>query len=261
VSNPNLQCIRKWGIIVYQLKAVQIPVLSRTEQARRAILHQILSGALRPGERLLEAKLSKELGVSQATVNTALQDLHNQGLVTKLLNRSSNVSRYTLADIEKLFAVRALLEPAAVAAVSAAWSSEAQSCLQEQVDQLRRAARTHDIAKWGIADYTFHQEIYRLSGNPYLIQAAQAIAAAPFAYILCDHLEELPTDYLAMAEDHQEIILAMSEGPEAAVAVTRNHLDRWLNHSRRALSTVATRNGQPEPRDPARIPAETTRVP
>src|ERR1700730_1692993 len=147
---------------------MQINPLTRTEQVRRAILHQILTGVLRPGQRLLEAKLSKELGVSQATVNAALQDLHNQGLVTKQLNRSTNVSRYTLEDIEKLFAVRILLEPAAVAAVSANWSSEAQSCLEEQVDHMRRAARTKDLAKWGIADYTFHQEIYRLSGNSYL---------------------------------------------------------------------------------------------
>jgi Bacterial regulatory proteins, gntR family len=58
------------------------------EQVRRAILLEILSGALRPGERLLEARISKDLGVSQATVNAALQDLHDQGMVTKLLNRS-----------------------------------------------------------------------------------------------------------------------------------------------------------------------------
>jgi DNA-binding GntR family transcriptional regulator len=224
---------------------VQIPTLTRTEQVRRAILQQILSGILRPGERLLEAKLSKELGVSQATVNAALQDLHNQGLVTKLLNRSTNVSRYTLADIEKLFAVRLLLEPAAAAAVSAAWSKEAEECLHEQVDHLRRAARTKDLAKWGIADYTFHQEIYRLSGNPYLLQASQAIAAAPFAYILCDHLEALPTDYLSMAEDHQDVLLAMAEGPETAARVTRNHIEEWLDHSRQALQQVAAKTSPP----------------
>lgn len=220
---------------------MQLPVLTRTEQVRRAILHQILSGTLRPGERLLEGKLSKELGVSQATVNAALQDLHNQGLVSKLLNRSTNVSRYTLSDIEKLFAVRVLLEPAAVAAVSALWSEEARECLQEQVNQMRRAARTKDLSKWGIADYTFHQEIYRLSGNPYLMQAGQAIAAAPFAYILCDHLEALPTDYLAMAEDHQEVLTAIAEGPEAATRVTRHFLEEWLNHSRRALQDASVK--------------------
>src|ERR1035438_7499341 len=231
---------------------MHLPVLTRIEQVRRAILQQILSGNLRPGERLLEAKLSKELGVSQATVNAALQDLHNQGLVKKNLNRSTNVSKYTLKDIENLFAVRMLLEPAAVAAVSAAWSSEAQACLQEQVDHMRRAARTKDLAKWGIADYTFHQEIYRLSGNPYLMQASQAIAAGPFAYILCDHLEALPTDYLSMAEDHEDVLLAIMEGPEAAARITRNHIEQWLNHSRRALQHVAAQAGSPDMLEAAR---------
>jgi DNA-binding GntR family transcriptional regulator len=232
---------------------MHLPVLTRIEQVRRAVLQQILSGILRPGERLLEAKLSKELGVSQATVNAALQDLHNQGLVTKHPNRSTNVSRYTIRDIENLFAVRMLLEPAAVAAVSAAWSSEAQACLQEQVDHMRRAARTKDLAKWGIADYTFHQEIYRLSGNPYLMQASQAIAAGPFAYILCDHLEALPTDYLSMAEDHEDVLQAIVEGPEAAARVTREHIEHWLNHSRRALQQAAAQAGPPYLMEAARV--------
>src|SRR5881394_3558322 len=103
---------------------MQLIPVTRVEQVRQAILLQILCGSLRPGERLLEAKLSKDLGVSQATVNAALQELHDQGLVTKLLNRSTKVSRYTLADIEKLFKVRTLLEPAAVEAVAEAWSDE-----------------------------------------------------------------------------------------------------------------------------------------
>jgi DNA-binding GntR family transcriptional regulator len=223
---------------------MHLSVLTRVEQVRRAILQQIVSGALRPGERLLEAKLSKQMGVSQATVNAALQDLHNQGLVTKQLNRSTNVNRYTLDEIEKLFAVRYLLEPAAVLAVSSNWSPDAEMVLQEQVDQMRRAARTKDLAKWCLADYTFHQEIYRLSGNSYLMQASQAIAAAPFAYILCDHLEALPTDYLSMAEDHQDVLRAMIDGPEKAAQVTRKFIEEWLNHSRRALREPLSRQEQ-----------------
>jgi DNA-binding GntR family transcriptional regulator len=225
---------------------VLLVAVTRVEQVRQAILLQILSGTLRPGERLLEAKLSKELGVSQATVNAALQELHDQALVTKLLNRSTRVSRYTLADIEKLFKVRMLLEPAAVEALSEAWSEQAHATLREQVDLMRRAARSRDLTKWCIADYTFHQEIYRLCGNPFLIQASQAIAAAPFAYILCDHLKELPTDYLSMAEDHHDMLLAMQEGPEAAVRVTRRLIDQWLDHSRRALASAVAQTAQVE---------------
>jgi DNA-binding GntR family transcriptional regulator len=218
---------------------VHIIPITRIEQVRQAILLQILSGTLRPGQRLLEAKLSKELGVSQATVNAALQDLHNQGLVSKQLNRSTNVCRYTLDDIEKLFKVRIMLEPEAAAGAAEMWSEEAHRTLREQVDHLRRAARMHDLAKWCIADYTFHQEVYRLSRNPFLIQAGLAIAAAPFAYILCGHLEELPTDYLSMAEDHQDMVRAMEESPVAARRVTHDLILQWLGNSRRALAAIA----------------------
>jgi DNA-binding GntR family transcriptional regulator len=219
-----------------------ISITTKVDQVRQAILLQILSGAFKPGERLIEAKLSQQLGVSQATVNAALQDLHNQGLVTKLLNRSTKVRRYTLEDIERLFAVRMLLEPGAAAAVANAWSREARECLAQHVDQMRRAARTRDLAKWGLADYAFHQDVYRLSGNPFLIQAGQALAAAPFAYMLCDHPEALPTDYLAMAEDHHEVILAMEVGPEEAERITRDRITAWLEHSRRALTLTSNRS-------------------
>lgn len=218
---------------------MQIITLTKAEQVRQAILLQILSGEFRPGQRLLEGQLSKELGVSQATVNGALQDLHNQGLVTKLLNRSTNVSRYTRREIENLFAVRLVLEPAAAAAVSKVWRTEIEDRLQEQVDLMRRAARKKDLAKFCLADYQFHQEVYRSAANSFLIQACQAIAAAPFAYVLCDHLEALPTDYLALAEDHQDLISAMGTDPEKATHVTRSRIEAWLDHSLRALEPVS----------------------
>jgi DNA-binding GntR family transcriptional regulator len=216
-----------------------IVTLTKVEQVRHALLVQIISGALRPGQRLLEAKLSRELGVSQATVNAALQDMHNQGLVTKLLNRSTNVSRYTGAELENLFAVRMVLEPAAAEAAAHRWSAEAHTRLREQVDHMRRAARSRDLAGFGLADYTFHQELYSLTGNPFLVQASQAIAAAPFVYILCGHLGALPTDYLALAEDHEDIILALEQGPEAAARITRSRIQDWRLHSLRALDSAA----------------------
>lgn len=220
---------------------MQIQTLSKTEQVRRAILAAILRGELRPGQRLIEAALSRELGVSQATVNAALQDLHNQGLVTKLLNRSTNINRYTEEEIRKLFAVRAVLEPAAAAELAGRWDAEAKERLEEQVGQMRSAARRHDLQAFCLADYTFHQEIYALTKNSFLVQACQAIAAAPFAYILCDHLEALPTDYAALAEDHQDLIRAMETGPGEAERVTKARIEQWLDHSLSALTPVEHR--------------------
>src|SRR5947209_8027939 len=136
---------------------LHIITTSKAEQVRQAILIEILSGNLRPGQRLLEAKLSKSLGVSQATVNAALQDLHNQGLVTKVLNRSTNVAHYTHDEIEKLFEVRRVLEPVAASAAAASWSIRGESDLNELVHQMRHAARSKDVARFCLADYSFHQ--------------------------------------------------------------------------------------------------------
>src|SRR3954447_2569903 len=137
-----------------------IPTVTKVEQVRRAVLHQLFSGALRPGQRLVEARLASELHVSQATVNAALQDLHSEGIVTKMLNRSTNVSRYSRREIENLFAIRLVLEPAASAAAARMTTSGAVAVLNGLIDQMRNAARSSDLPGFCIADYSFHQEVY-----------------------------------------------------------------------------------------------------
>jgi DNA-binding GntR family transcriptional regulator len=216
---------------------VPISTVTKVEQVRRAVLYQLFSGALRPGQRLIEAKLATELRVSQATVNAALQDLHSEGVVTKLLNRSTNVSRYSQQEIENLFAVRLILEPAASAAAARMLTLEGMNRLNAQLDNMRRAAKSGDLPNFCIADYAFHQEVYALSGNPFFIQACRAIAAAPFAYILCDRASALPTDYASLAEDHQLIMSALQDGPETAERVTRELILTWQSHSMAALAS------------------------
>jgi len=216
---------------------VLIVSVSKSEQVRQAILLQILSGDLRPGQRLLEAKLAAELGVSQATVNGALQDLHNQGLAVKLLNRSTKVRRYTRREIEQIFAARMALEPAATAAAATAWSVEGRDRLREEVDNMRRAARSKTLPKFWLADYTFHQEVYRLTQNSFFIQACQAFAAAPLATILSDRLQSVPMDYLDVAEDHQDLVRAMEEGPEPAERLARTQIEQSLEKALRALGS------------------------
>ena len=215
-----------------------ISPVTRVDQVRHAILELIFSGALRPGERLVEASVAARLCVAQATVNAALQVLHDQGIVNKVLNRSTNVCRYTAREIDNLFSVRLILEPAAAEAASRSFSAEGRSALQVQVDAMRHAAGGQDLPQFCLADYTFHQELYRISGNPVLIQACEAIAAAPFAYILCDSASALPTNYMQLAEDHQEVILALEQGPEAAAEITRDRINAWRMHSVRALEFI-----------------------
>lgn len=215
-----------------------ILAVTKVEQVRRAILGLIFDRSLVAGQRLLEAKLAAELQVSQATVNAALQDLHAQGVVTKLLNRSTNVNRYTQREIDQLFSTRMVLEPVATAAAARNLTKDGKRTLMEQVDLMRSAAKANDLPRFCLADYQFHQEVYGLSENSFLIQACQAIAAAPFAYILCGLPSALPTDYVSLAEDHAEIVAAMERSPEAAATLTADRIEGWRLHSAHALEAL-----------------------
>lgn len=216
---------------------------TRVELVRQAILQHIFKGDFNPGDRLVEATVAKQLGVSQATVNSALQDLHAQGIVTKVLNRATRVSRYGRTEIDAMFTVRMILEPAAAEAAAANLGAKGEDGLRDSYAQMLAAAEAHDLPRFCLADYSFHQELYRLSCNRFLIQACQAIAAAPFAYILCDCHEPLPTDYVALANDHQEIIRVLKAGPAPAAEFMRQKITVWRGWSMRALERQASRSG------------------
>ena len=224
-----------------------IAPLTRVELVRQAILRHIFNGDLNPGDRLVEATLAKQLGVAQATVNSALQDLHSQGVVTKVLNRATRVSRYGQAEIEAMFMVRMILEPAVAEAAAAHIGTLGVDELQSCFEQMRDAAEAVDLPRFCLADYGFHQELYRLSCNRFLIQACQAIAAAPFAYILCDCHEPLPTDYVRLAYDHQEIINVLKTGPQPAAEFMRQKITLWRGWSMRALERQTSRAGGTNP--------------
>lgn len=210
----------------------EITAVTKVQQVCRAILRAICAGELQPGERLVEAVVAKTLGVSQATVNQALSDLDAQGIVRKDLNRATTVARYGAVEIEALFRVREPLESMAMYSASKAITPDAAADLRVFVEEMRAAAKKPDLPRFVLADYGFHQGVYRISGNQFLYQACQAVAAAPFAYILCSRPQLLPTDYRRLADDHQEVLDALLEGPEAALRVSPVKLDVW-----RKLST------------------------
>lgn len=206
----------------------QIVPKTRVEQVREAILAGILSGIFPPGHRLIESVIAKKLGVSQSTVNQALQDLHAQAIVSKSLNKGTTVAHFGPDDLEQLFTVRTVIEVMAGEAVARRMTPELAAELRVHVDAMRSAASGSDVPGFYLADYEFHQNLYRMTGNPFLIQAAQAVAAAPFVFILCGTGSELPMNYHHVGEDHEEIIQALLAGPVHTRHLIEIKLEKWL---------------------------------
>src|SRR5690606_3687033 len=76
----------------------------------REIREAILAGKHPPGERLIEARLAADLGVSRTRIRDTLARLEAEHLVARAPNRGVMVRKLTSPDIEEIYDLRLLLE-------------------------------------------------------------------------------------------------------------------------------------------------------
>src|SRR5690348_15318328 len=88
----------------------QVSRLRLVDGVMHSLEDAILSGQMRPGERLIETRIVSELGVSRTTVREALLMLARRGLVVSEPRRGTFVTRLSPDDALDLKVTRALLE-------------------------------------------------------------------------------------------------------------------------------------------------------
>src|ERR1700704_6510160 len=83
---------------------------SLVEVAEHRLRAAILSGSLKPGDKIVEEQLCADLGISRAPLREALRLLAQQGLVEHLPRRGSRVTEGSSTGTLKIFALRHVLE-------------------------------------------------------------------------------------------------------------------------------------------------------
>jgi DNA-binding GntR family transcriptional regulator len=76
----------------------------------RKLREAIMSGNLKPGQRLVERELCEMMGVSRPSIREALRLLEADGLVNTVPHRGPMVSTISLEEARQLYAARAVLE-------------------------------------------------------------------------------------------------------------------------------------------------------
>lgn len=152
---------------------VQINTVSTVDAVRNALEADILSLHFAPGGKITEMELSSRYGVSRNTVREAIAHLLAQGLLTKVANKGIFVRRFTVADVQEIFHLRALLETEAVRTIIS--SSKLSSDLHSLVTALEQTDRQ---ANWDIYvknDIQFHTELVACAGSPRLSRLYDSI--------------------------------------------------------------------------------------
>ena len=148
------------------------------------LLEAIVSGELRPGERIIETKLARQLGVGQSTLREALQDLEYRDLVTKHANRGTHVTELTPKAVEDMYAVRLELEPMAAELARKRITKDHITQLRKILAKMAEAGRTQNFPELMNNDLAFHQLIWKVSGNATLERALNLSCAPLFAFYL-----------------------------------------------------------------------------
>jgi DNA-binding GntR family transcriptional regulator len=129
---------------------------------------RILDGSLKPGERLVEDRLSAELGVSRVPVREALRGLSAEGLVTLLPRRGATVVEVTAADVAELVEVRALLEGLNARLAAQRHAPEIVALLEETLARGNEAARSGTAEELARLNAEFHERLAEASRNSVL---------------------------------------------------------------------------------------------
>lgn len=144
----------------------------------------ILRAELPPGERIVEGKLARELGVAQGSLREALQVLEHQGLVRKEDNRGTFVTSLTAQEVEDIYVIRQRLEPVAARLARKRLTPDQLAQMVKIVDQMEAAGTKKDFVELLKKDLEFHRLIWRLSGNQSIVRALEAVCPPLFASYL-----------------------------------------------------------------------------
>lgn len=142
------------------------------EKAATKIYHElrlaILSGALKPGERLSERRLMEKYSVSRTPAREALKSLEREGLVRALPKSGTVVASLGVREVEEIYQVRLVLEPLALSLAVARLTDSDRQELDGMIEAMERAVTQGDYMSYLRYDADVHVWIARASGNSLL---------------------------------------------------------------------------------------------
>jgi DNA-binding GntR family transcriptional regulator len=144
------------------MKLPKLDHASLAKQVVRVLRHQILSGELKPNDRVCESEIAQSLGISRAPVREALVELEREGLTVTYPRRGAYVKSFTEKDIIEIYTLRALLEGHAATLASSALKKADVRELQNLIHEMNSGI---DIADTSEMNVEFHEKIFKLADH------------------------------------------------------------------------------------------------
>jgi DNA-binding GntR family transcriptional regulator len=193
------------------------------DQVRDAILEEIASGALPPGERVVQERIAESLGVSRQPVQQALALLLSQGVLRDAPGRRLIVAPLDAVYVRNMYDMRAVIEGMAFREAALRQPERAARQGPAFIEVGRKAVASGSVPKMIAADMKFHAFIHELSGNPlvsptlapHLVYMQRVMGAVL-------HREHKPRD---VWNEHEKMLAAVARGKaDQAERLAREHI-------------------------------------
>ncbi|MGI6085783.1 MAG: GntR family transcriptional regulator [Acetivibrionales bacterium] len=172
----------------------------------------IVSGDIKPGERLMEVSLANQMGVSRTPVREAIRRLEAEGLVTMIPRRGTHVSELSVKDIMDVLEVRAVLDRLATE-LAAKRIQPSQLKTLESIHKQYISCVEKDNMEGAIKkDVEFHDIIYAASGNPRLVAVAGSLREHIYRFRVIYMSDNLIAENVL--HEHEEILEALRESKD-----------------------------------------------
>jgi DNA-binding GntR family transcriptional regulator len=152
--------------------------ITLVDQLVEALVRAAAEGRILPGERLVEAALSRRFNVSRVPVREALRLLESQGIVTNAPYRGMRLMEVDARHLRQILVVRASLERVAAREAVAAYRRDPAvlAAMEQALLVMKRAAANGDSFALAEADTAFHRALCRIGGNDVLLQVWETLA-------------------------------------------------------------------------------------
>ena len=185
---------------------------------------EILTGKLKPGERLMEIHLANKLGVSRTPIREAIRKLELEGLVIMIPRRGAEVAQITLKSLQDVMEVRRALDVLAIEPACERMGQEELDSLYQACENFRAAVKTKDTRKLAEADVAFHDKIVLSTGNTRLIQLVSNLSEQMYRYRF-EYLKDASSHEM-LQQEHLEMYQSILKKDKVTAAdVVRKHIN------------------------------------
>lgn len=200
----------------------------------------ILTGELKPGERLMEIHLANRLGVSRTPIREAIRKLELEGLVTMIPRRGAEVAQITEKSMKDVLEVRRALDALCVELACERITQQEMAELKRACQNFEQATATKDATIVAAADVALHEIIVKATGNDRLVQLVHNLSEQMYRYRF-EYIKD-ESGHAGLVEEHRMIYESiLRKDCNAAANAAKLHID---NQEKSIIRQIRLENKQ-----------------